>query len=117
MAETITYHQIALFETPEFFENGLIATLTDGEKTIEIHRDGQSLAFYDKLEAFGDVEVLRTTEDFREAFPDGQLPEDLVEWRLNPWFDFYDEEGNHLDFPGFEWTEMIQEASSRFRKV
>jgi hypothetical protein len=115
----VTYHQIHQidgFEAPEFFENGPIATVTDGEKTIEIHRDGQALAFYDKTEAFGQitVEPLRTSEEFREAFPDGKIPEVRVEWRLNPWFDLYDGEGKHLDVVGFEWTDMIESAIGRF---
>lgn len=113
----VTYHQIHQidgFEAPEFFENGPIATVTDGEKTIEIHRDGQALAFHDKLEAFGDVEVLRTPEEFREAFPDGKLPEGRIEWRMNAWFDLYDGDGNHLDVVGFEWTDMIESAIGRF---
>jgi hypothetical protein len=117
MTETITYHQIALFETPEFFENGLIATITDGEKTIQIHRDGQALAFYRRPGTEGEAEILADPSHFRDAFPDGKLPEDRIEWRLNAWFDLYDGEGNHLDVVGFEWTEMIQAASSKFRKV
>ena len=113
----VTYHQIyqmEQFDAPEFFENGPIATVTDGEKTIEIHRDGQALAFHYKLEAFGDVEVLRTPEEFREAFPDWKLPEGRIEWRMNAWFDLYDGDGQHLDVVGFEWTDMIQTAIGRF---
>jgi hypothetical protein len=113
----VTYHQIHQidgFEFPEFFENGPIATVTNGDKTIEIHRDGQALVFHDKLEAFGDVEVLRTPEEFREAFPDGKLPEGRIEWRMNAWFDLYDGDGQHLDVVGFEWTDMIQTAIGRF---
>ena len=112
---TVKNHQILNeFDSPEFFENGVIISVTDGEKTIEIHRDGQALAFHDKDEAFSDVEVLRTPEDFREAFPNGEIPEDRIEWRMNAWFDLYDGEGNHLDVVGFELRDMIQTVMSKF---
>jgi len=111
----VTYHQILNeFDSPEFFENGVIISVTDGEKTIEIHRDGQALAFHDKDEAFSDVEVLRTSEDFREAFPNREIPEDRIEWRMNAWFDLYDGDGNHLDVVGFELRDMIQTVMSKF---
>lgn len=102
------------FDSPEFFDNGVIISVTDGEKTIEIHRDGQALAFHDKDEAFSDVEVLRTPEDFREAFPNSEIPEDRIEWRMNAWFDLYDGDGNHLDVVGFELRDMIQTVMSKF---
>lgn len=112
---TVKNHQVLdKFDSPEFFENGLIISVTDGEKTIEIHRDGQALAFYDKPEAFGDVEALQTPSDFRESFPTGEVAEDLIEWRMNAWFDLYDENGTHLDVIGFELRDMIQTVMNRF---
>lgn len=102
------------FDWPEFFENGVIISATDGEKTFEIHREGQALAFHDKNEAFGDVEVLRTPEDFREAFPNGEIPEDRIEWRMNAWFELADEDGHYLGLDSFELRDMIQTVMSKF---
>jgi hypothetical protein len=102
------------FDFPEFFENGPVVIFSHGDKSIEIHRDGKALAFYDKPEAFGDVEALQTPEDFREAFPSGIIPDDLVEFRMNAWFDLYDGEGNHLDFVGFELDDMIETVMKKF---
>lgn len=102
------------FDYPEFYENGAIVVVSGGGQTIEIHRDGQALAFYDRPEAFGDVEALQTPQDFREAFPDGKMSEDRIEWRMNAWFDLYDGNGNHLDVVGFELDDMIQTVMTKF---
>jgi hypothetical protein len=102
------------FDSPEFFENGVIISVTDGEKTIEIHRDGQALAFYRRPGTEGEAEILADPSHFRDAFPDGKLPEVRVEWRMNAWFDLYDGEGNHLDVVGFELRDMIQTVMSKF---
>lgn len=115
---TVTIHQEPIgFDLPEFFQNGPVMTITKDERPIEIHRDGLSLAFYDKPEAFGDVIVLRGSEDFREAFPDGIIPDDLVEFRSNGWFDLYDGEGNHLDIVGYELGDMIRTVMREFGLV
>jgi hypothetical protein len=104
------------FNYPEFFENGAIVVVSGGGQTIEIHRDGQALAFYDKTEAFGQmtVEPLRTSKEFREAFPDGKIPEVRVEFQMNAWFDLYDGDGNHLDVVGFELDDMIETVMTKF---
>ncbi len=108
-----TPQQINGFEYPEFFENGAIVVVSGGGQTIEIHRDGQALAFYQDPEAFMWAS-LKTSDDFRKAFPDGTLPEDGIEFRMNGWFDLYDGDGNHLDVVGFELDDMIETVMTRF---
>jgi hypothetical protein len=105
------------FDYPEFYENGAVVIVSNGEQTIEIHREGKALAFYDRPEAFGDVEALQNPANFRDAFPDGKIPEDRVEWRMNAWFDLYDGNGTHLDVVGFDLDDMIQTVMAKFGLV
>jgi hypothetical protein len=102
------------FNYPEFFENGAIVVVSGGGQTIEIHRDGQALAFYRRPGTEGEAEILAGPSHFRDAFPDGKLPEDRIEWRMNAWFDLYDGEGNHLDVVGFELDDMIETVMTKF---
>lgn len=102
------------FNYPEFYKNGPIVVVSNGDKTVEIHRDGQALAFYAQDGDFRNVAVLRTPEEFRRRFPDGVIPDDLIEFRLNAWYDLYDGNGNHLDVVGFELDDMIETVTSQF---
>jgi hypothetical protein len=100
------------FDYPEFYENGPVVVFAHEDKSIEIHRDGQALALYQDPEAFMWV-ALKTPDDFRKAFPDGNLPEDEIEFRMNGWFDLYDGDGNHLDVVGFELDDMIETVMAK----
>ena len=85
-------------EGPEFYPNCLVITVTVNGKSIDIPRDGQALLFFDPAGIFGNVNVLRSPEEFAEAFPYG-IPsdEELLDWQHNAWFDLYTPEGEHLD--------------------
>lgn len=86
----------APFTSPEFHD-GTVAVLRAGYLVVEVRRDGEALL------RRGDL-VLRTPEEFRAAFPGGDLPEEEgdAEWVFNAWFDAYlpGEDGDadeHLD--------------------
>jgi len=111
MIETIFQHQ-----EPEFYDNGVVLTFEGAGKTVEIHRDGEALLYFDRKGIFGTVNVVRTPEEFRETFPYG-IPddEDLLAWRLNAWFDLYTEDGEHLDSICHTLDEAIFSAEQHLR--
>lgn len=105
------YGTSTLYQQPEFYPNGVVISITRDGKTVDVHRDGEALLYYDKAGVFGNVNVLRTPEEFREAFPYG-LPaeEELLEWSNNAWFDLYSSEGEHLDRVTMSLEEAIESA-------
>jgi len=106
--ETIFQHQ-----EPEFYDNGVVTTVTVNGKTVEIHRDGEALLYFDRKGIFGTVNVLRTPEEFRNAFPYGiPADEELLAWRHNAWFDCYTPEGEHLDCVTHTLDEAVEAAKS-----
>lgn len=98
-------------EDPEFYPRGVVLTVTVNGESIEIHRDGEALLFFDPNGVFGNVNVLRSPEEFAEAFPYG-IPsdEELLDWRLNAWFDLYTPEGEHLDSVSHALSDAIESA-------
>lgn len=109
MIQTIFQHQ-----EPEFYDNGVVLTFEGVGKTVEIHRDGEALLYFDPNGVFGEVNVVRSPAEFRETFPYG-IPADegLLEWRLNAWFDLYTDDGEHLDCVCSSLDEAIANAKER----
>ena len=107
---TIQWTQPYVSQAPEFYNNGEVAVINIDGRSISVHRDGLALVFYDSIAAFSDVVVIRTAEEFLEAFPDGEIPHDgSVEWQNNAWFDLY-EDGRHLDAVSHTFDEAFGEA-------
>jgi len=82
------------FRDPAFYE-GLVATVTtpNGHRyTVEVDGDNDLRNL--------DGRHYRRHPEFREAFPDGKLPEDGEDdwfWERNSWFEVYDEDGQVED--------------------
>lgn len=100
-------------EEPEFYPHGLVLTVTVNGKSIDIHRDGQALLFFDPNGVFGNVNVLRSPKEFAEAFPYG-IPsdEELLDWQQNAWFDLYTPDGEHLDCVSQTLSEAVRNAKN-----
>ena len=102
-----------MFDTPEFFRTGIVATIYGSERKMHVMCEGERCATYRG-------QMLRTPEEFRAAFPDGQLPEmdTEFEWTNNGWFTIYDvktddieEAIDHLDRdPEFSLRDAINIA-------
>lgn len=93
------------FQTPEFYEGEVIA-IRGPRRTVVIQRDGEALLRYGEG-------ALSTASEFRDAFPDGILPDDdgeAFEWVRNGWFDIYDTDGEHLDRVHFALDDAITDA-------
>ena len=96
-----------LFDAPEFYPQNRIIMRVEGPHGIyliisEGERDVQ----------YGDLN-LRTPQQFRDAFPDGRMPEqsDTFVWNLNAWFAIYEERDNEvLGEPEFSLAEAISYA-------
>lgn len=76
------------FDFPEFYDNGLVAVVSIGDRSIEVRRDGEALMWFESR-------AYRNAEQFREAFFDNPaLPTDEqgADWVFNGWFDLYDPE-------------------------
>lgn len=111
MIETIFQHQ-----DPEFYDNGVVLTFEEAGKTVEIHRDGEALLYFDPNGVFGEVNVVRSPAEFREIFPYGiPADEELLEWERNAWFDLYTQEGEHLDSVCQTLDEAIVSAKQHLR--
>jgi hypothetical protein len=91
----------APFTAPEFYAD-LVATITDGTRTVIVQRDGEAMLWA------GDVLVADPGE-FRATFPDGALPE--TGWKFNAWFDAYevlpDGELFHLDLVAYDVHDAV----------
>ena len=96
------------FQAPEFYPNGPIDGRANEEGVkVFIHRDGEAIAYYEQSP--GLTVVLRTPDEFRNAFPDGNIPSD-IEWKLNAWFDLYTEDGTHLDCVTHDLVDAMKES-------
>jgi hypothetical protein len=100
---------------PEFHPNGTILRVSHPEDLtifVDIKREGSALVFYDPSGGFDEVVVLRTPEDFKKAFPHGEIPDaDCIEWEHNAWFDLYcGEDGTHMDVVSHSLDEALISA-------
>lgn len=113
-----TWHQPdgrPTFDDAEFYVDGPVVTVALDDRFVTVQRDGQS-----RLEV--DDEVIRTPEQFRRAFPDGEMPVDdeRHRWENNGWFDLYSApaqgENGHLDRLSYSLAEAIADAEDLVRK-
>lgn len=78
------------FDAPEFYEPGLVATISSSHdsRILRIYRrESARLAL--------DNKILNFPDEFREEFPDGELPEDDGDktiWFETPWFELLEEQ-------------------------
>ena len=93
------------FDAPEFYQFGVVAKVEgpDGKPilvSVEGERDAQ----------YGDLH-LSTYQQFRDAFPDGEMPEesDTFVWRYNSWFAVYDD-GEVMGDPMMSLAEAVSYA-------
>lgn len=105
-------------QDPEFYPNGFVTSVTENGVTVEIRRDGEALLYFDPHGVFGTVNVVRTPQEFKEAFPYG-IPSDegLLEWRLNAWFDCYTEDGEHLDCVSQSLDDAVAQAKDYLARL
>lgn len=83
------------FRDADFYE-ALVATIkAPNGRTYYVEREGSSDLHHEDGRAY------HRDHEFRDAFPDGKLPEDGVDgwtWHKNAWFDVYDNHG-HMEDP------------------
>jgi hypothetical protein len=88
------------FDAPEFYHKDRMVLSVDGkDHKYVIVSDGMRVAFYHG-------NTLTSVTDFRNAFPDGNLPEmsDDLEWSYNGWFAVY-YNGEEVGDPMFSLAE------------
>ena len=81
-----------LFDAPEFYPQNQIVMRVEGPHGIYlIISEGERDVQYRDL-------ILRTPQQFRDAFPDGRMPEqsDTFVWHYNAWFAVYEERDNEV---------------------
>ena len=86
------------FQVPDFYDNGTVITIESPENDnarIDIRRMGEASVY-----VWG--RKIRTPEQFHQAFPDGDIPQDDTEdvtWVHNAWFELFriTEDGNEYD--------------------
>jgi hypothetical protein len=98
------------FDAPEFYpQNSVVLRVEGAEGKFLVVSEGERDAQYGNLN-------LRTPQQFRDAFPDGKMPEesDALVWTLNAWFAIYDvtnsEESEALGEPEFSLAEALSYA-------
>lgn len=110
---SVTWHQAPTppFADAEFYDHGIIATVTGERMTVEIVVEGEPAYLHD------DGRHIRRVDQFRAQFADGTLPVDGEDgWDINNgWFDLYstdvdDGEGGHLDAVTFSLVDALAEA-------
>lgn len=114
----MTQTESLFYQDPEFYPNGFVTAVSKDGVTVEIRRDGEALLYFDPNGVFGTVNVVRTPEEFRETFPYGiPADEELLEWRLNAWFDCYTEDGEHLDCIAQSLNDAIDMANDYLARL
>ena len=93
------------FDAPEFYRQNIAFLTVSGPNGVyHIASEG------DRDAEFGEYRLL-TPQHFRDAFPDGNLPEqsDTFVWRYNGWFAVYDD-GEVMGDPMFSLAEAVTYA-------
>jgi hypothetical protein len=93
------------YDAPEFYRQDVAFLSVSGTNGVfHIASEGTRVAFYNG-------KSLSTHTDFRNAFPDGNLPEmsDDFEWSYNAWFAIYDD-GEVVGEPEMSLTDAINYA-------
>lgn len=106
-------------DSPEFYEHGHVVTIERFGYSITIDSEGERDLEHHCSETDKDHEDfhVRTPAEFRERFPDGEIPSDdgdLWEWHNNAWFDLYGPDGEHLDRVCYSLLEALYEADRIF---
>ena len=80
------------FDAPEFYPQNRIVMRVEGPHGLYL-----IISEGDRDAEFGEYRLL-TPQHFRDAFPDGNLPEqsDTFVWRYNAWFAVYEERDNEV---------------------
>lgn len=113
--------------SPEFYVDGsghtLVASVSKGDNEIHIYCDGEmryelfhnpDTAPYATVRTAADWEGTKITNDFMLQNLSGTPDCELVN---NPWFDLYDQDGEHLDFVGADIDEMILQAGILLKEI
>lgn len=106
-------------QDPCFYERGVVAEVTNGERTIVIMVDGDTKVMLD------DTFPIRNPKEFRyhSILTDSDLKdrEARLTWESNPWFDLYEVTPNgfeHLDHVGHRlYDEALLTASNIIKET
>lgn len=106
----------------------LVCTVSNGERSVDVYADGEMrihvldenkeiigyIRYCDEFSDFGiindeDYNTIVCDPEAKHAFGGITMSFDVID---SPWFDLYDNQGNHLDWVDFDLTDSINKAAS-----